>query len=78
MSQNPPIIIPGLPAVITGSMTPDQVREFWFRWRDGTLKQLDAVEVLLGIEPRTAELRRAEKDAMAVEKMRRKRNGFIA
>jgi len=37
-------------------------REFLLAWRDGLLKQVDAVERMLCISPRTAELRQMAKE----------------
>ena len=37
------------------------MRDYLLSMREGLLKQVDAIERLLGISPRTAELRQAEK-----------------
>jgi len=37
-------------------------REYFIVWRDGLLKQVDAIERILGISPRTSELRKMEKE----------------
>ena len=37
-------------------------RDFWLRERQALLLQVDNIERMLGIEPRTAELRQAGKD----------------
>jgi len=39
-------------------------REYFTVWRDGLLKQVDAIERILGISPRTSELRKILKESV--------------
>lgn len=45
----------------------DPEREFWRRRRDALLAEVDAIERLLEMEPRTAELRRQYKQCGKIE-----------
>ena len=58
------------------NMDAQKQREAWLQVRDGLLKQVDALERMLDISPRTAEIRKAAKFDEQHEQMRKSLHGI--
>jgi hypothetical protein len=54
-----PVVLPvEQTATLAVSIDDQQWREFWMRRRDALLREVDAIERALSIQPRTAQIRR--------------------